>query len=193
MREVALQPDSSGMWASIAVSAFRGMHAGVSLLAAGDMAIGRRHELPYRARLLKVAGLPERVFGLRQVHSRLIVPISDQDLETIARFEADGLIADSPATTLTVTVADCLPVFIVDTRSGAFGLIHSGWKGTGIVIDALSFMAARYASRASDFAVTIGPGIGACCYRVPEERAALFCGALRRRLRGARVGWRAAP
>jgi len=32
----------------------------------------------------------------------------------------------------------------------------------------------RYGTRAANVAATIGPGIGSCCYHVPEERAELF-------------------
>jgi len=84
------------------------------------------------------------------------------------------MIAELSDVTLTVTVADCLPIFLVDTVTGAFGLVHSGWKGTGIVVDAVAAMTARHGTRPQDVVATIGPGIGACCYRVPEERAALF-------------------
>jgi hypothetical protein len=75
---------------------------------------------------------------------------------------------------LSATVADCLPIFLQDTANGAFGVVHSGWKGTGIVVNALAAMHDRYGTRATDVAATIGPGIGSCCYRVPEERADLF-------------------
>ena len=77
-------------------------------------------------------------------------------------------------TALTVTVADCLPVFLTDRRLGVFSLVHSGWKGTGIALAAVRTMAERFGSRPSDLSITIGPGIGVCCYEVPEERAALF-------------------
>ena len=84
------------------------------------------------------------------------------------------MITDRPDAVLSATVADCLPIFLQDTVSGAFGLVHSGWKGTGVVVNALRAMHDRYRTHAPDVAATIGPGIGPCCYRVPEERADLF-------------------
>jgi hypothetical protein len=102
--------------------------------------------------------------------------VDDQPAEALATVEADGMITDGPDTVLSVTVADCLPIFLLDTASGAFGLVHSGWKGTGIVLEALRAMRARYGTLPRNVTATIGPGIGACCYRVAEERAAFFAG-----------------
>ena len=168
----ALQPEA-GTLSSLLIVA-DGATAGISLAAAGDMAFSRRDTHPQRQRLLAALRIPrDTVYGLRQVHSRTVVD-ADGRPEEVARLEADGMITDRRDAWLTVTVADCLPIFIVDRRLGALSLVHSGWKGTGIVIDALRRMAARFDTRASDVAVTIGPGIGPCCYRVPGERAELF-------------------
>jgi copper oxidase (laccase) domain-containing protein len=52
--------------------------------------------------------------------------------------------------------------------------VHSGWKGTGIVVEAVRAMTIEFGSRAADIAVTIGPGIGPCCYTVPIERHEQF-------------------
>ena len=84
------------------------------------------------------------------------------------------MVSDRPDLLLTVTVADCLPIFLADPRTGAFGLVHSGWKGTGIVVEAVRAMTRAFGSRAADIAVTIGPGIGPCCYAVPAERHERF-------------------
>jgi polyphenol oxidase len=84
------------------------------------------------------------------------------------------MVTDRAELLLTITVADCLPIYLVDRRTGAFALVHSGWKGTGIVVEAVRTMASVYGTRAADLAVTIGPGIGACCYTVPDERYELF-------------------
>jgi YfiH family protein len=77
-------------------------------------------------------------------------------------------------TALTVTVADCLPVFLYDTETEAYALLHSGWRGTGIVLAALALMAQRWGTRPSSVAALLGPCIRACCYNVDEARAAAF-------------------
>jgi len=90
--------------------------------------------------------------------------------------EADGIISLSDDTVIAVTVADCLPIFISDRQSGAIGMLHSGWKGTGILTEAVHSMQRTFGSRAADLSVTIGPGIGSCCYEVDSERAREFAG-----------------
>jgi hypothetical protein len=100
--------------------------------------------------------------------------VEEQLPETLAGVESDGMITDRPDAVLSATVADCLPIFLLDTVNGAFGLVHSGWKGTGIVVNALRAMHDRYGTLPRNVTATIGPGIGPCCYRVPEERAAFF-------------------
>jgi copper oxidase (laccase) domain-containing protein len=67
-----------------------------------------------------------------------------------------------------------MPIFLFDPESGAYGMLHSGWKGTGIVVNAARLMARRYGTRMEKLAVHFGPHIGSCCYRVDEERAVLF-------------------
>jgi polyphenol oxidase len=149
------------------------LRAGISLARAGDMS--RRRAGPGRSRLFESLSIDESsVFALTQVHSRRVLVLDGQAPQELAREEADGIVTARADATLTVTVADCLPVFLVDHATGAFGLVHSGWKGTGIVCAALSAMAAAFGTDPSDVSVTIGPGIGPCCYRVPEERARSF-------------------
>ena len=172
-REVRLAPGPGGFRYDIPV--LPGMFAGISGAAAGTMALSRRAALPWRSKLFGSLGIAEgRCFGLRQVHSRQIVVVDEQEPEALAGIEADGMITIAAHPVLTVTVADCLPIFLADRRTGAFGLVHSGWKGTGIVVEAIRAMAARFGTRAADLSVTVGPGIGACCYQVPEERAERF-------------------
>ena len=149
--------------------------AGISLARAGDMALSRRFSLPCRDRLLADLGIGrEPVFAVRQVHSKEVLVVDGEEPDAIAGLEADGMVTARPDALLTVTVADCLPLFIVDRATGAFGLVHSGWKGTGIVLQAMRLLQERFGTRAADVSVTVGPGIGPCCYDVPDERAAGF-------------------
>ena len=67
-----------------------------------------------------------------------------------------------------------LPVFLYHSSGVPFAVVHSGWKGTGIAAAAVEMMVSRYRVAPADLHAVIGPGIGSCCYRVDEERAALF-------------------
>lgn len=135
------------------------------------MDLARRGDLPWRVRLFAALGVdPGRVRCVRQVHSCTVVRIDGSESPDGPFVEADGMATDRPDLLLTVTVADCLPIFLADRRTGAFALVHSGWRGTGIVVEAVRLMAAAYGARAADLAAAIGPGIGPCCYNVPAER-----------------------
>jgi hypothetical protein len=137
--------------------------------------MSRRRTGPARARLLSRLSIDESlVFGLTQVHSQRVLVLDGQAPGDLAGEEADGLVTARADAVLAVTVADCLPIFLVDPVTGAFGLVHSGWKGTGIVVQALQAMTAAFGTDPRTVSVTIGPGIGPCCYLVPEERALLF-------------------
>ena len=54
----------------------------------------------------------------------------------------DGIITNQPSIALGVYVADCCAVYIVDPKTPAIGLVHSGRKGTelGVVTNAIRQM-----------------------------------------------------
>lgn len=170
------QPDGAiAAPAFVAIGVAAGFRAGLSLAAAGDMDLARRAELPWRARLFAGLGLAaDHVRAVRQVHSRTVILVDGSEPADGPFVEVDGMVSDQPDLLLTITVADCLPIFLAEPRTGAFGLVHSGWKGTGIVVEAVRTMTRVFGSRTADIAVTIGPGIGPCCYTVPEDRYDLF-------------------
>ena len=113
----------------------------------------------------------------KQENQKVLFPCSLADAscaEDTAGKIGDGIITVNPSLIPTVTVADCDPLFLWEPRTGVFGIVHSGWKGTGIVADALALAAERYGANASDFFIAIGPHIRECCYCVDEERADYF-------------------
>jgi YfiH family protein len=150
--------------------------AGISLLCAGNMGLARRASDPSYGRLLAALGVTaDRARSVAQIHSRSVVIVDGQPPASVVAAQADGMATLRPDLLLTVTVADCLPIFLADRVSGAFAIVHSGWKGTGIVVDAIRHLAERFGTRARDLVVAIGPGIGPCCYTVPQERYEEFC------------------
>lgn len=86
----------------------------------------------------------------------------------------DGIITVNKSLIPTITVADCVPIYLFEPETGVFGIVHSGWKGTGIAIDAIRLAEKNYGAKAENFSVTIGPHIHDCCYIINEERAKFF-------------------
>lgn len=127
---------------------------------------------PRRDEWLRELGYtPSRTALRKQVHSRRIVhpdPVTDY------RDEADGTASDDPTLALAVTVADCMPIAVHDPVTGAFAMLHSGWRGTGILAHALELFQERWGSVGKDVHVLLGPCIGPCCYPVDEARAAEY-------------------
>jgi YfiH family protein len=144
----------------------------ISLKRAGDMGGSSHRNNPTRIRYLRSLGIQadRPVYSCRQVHAQRVVVVTDQNAEALSEIEADGLITSRRDAVLTVTVADCLPIYLIDGEHRAFALLHSGWRGTGIAVQALKHMEEEYGSRPSQIAVSIGPGIGSCCYRVGKDR-----------------------
>jgi YfiH family protein len=114
---------------------------------------------------------PLRVYSCRQVHSRDVAVVEHPESSLLQY--ADGLVSEKGAI-LSVTVGDCLPVYLYDTRHDVFALCHSGWKGTGITVEALTIMKKKYSTEPCDVAAILGPCIRGNDYDVDAERAREF-------------------
>jgi YfiH family protein len=142
-----------------------GIKAFISLKESGDMFSGNTENRKKYFRKLKVDY--ERVSGIRQVHSKDIRIVKDTRLGPYIK--GDGLITENRNAVLSVSVADCIPVCIYDSALDIFGVLHSGWRGTGIAGKAVEFLIKNYNSNPENIFMTIGPGIRGCCYEVSEE------------------------
>ena len=178
MRLFRILPSPTESYAPIPLpSAPSGLAAGISLRAAGDLRLGA----PARRPFFQALGFPpDRVYACRQVHSRRVLalracdPAASAAPEVIAEAEADGLACGRADCLLSVTVADCLPIFVYDRRGGPFALLHSGWQGTGIVTEGVRVLVHEYGADPGSLVAVLGPGIGSCCYAVDAGRAQLF-------------------
>ena len=83
----------------------------------------------------------------------------------------DGHATAARGVLLTVTVADCIPVYLVDPRRQAIALLHAGWRGTalGILGRGLELLAERAGSDPADVVMHAGVGICGACYEVGSE------------------------
>jgi YfiH family protein len=90
------------------------------------------------------------------------------DFTEPAHVPGDGLITNVPALLLTVQVADCIPVLVLDPVRRAVGAFHAGWRGTvaGIVGVGVAAMSTEFGCDPADMLAAIGPGIGPGSYVV---------------------------
>lgn len=117
---------------------------------------------------------PDRLIVPAQVHGSGVGRVSEANggrgaLEPETAVPGcDALVTNTPGLLLGITIADCLPVFILDPVRRAVGLAHSGWRGTAgrIAVRTLTAMQESFGTRPAECVVAIGPGIGPDGYEV---------------------------
>ena len=77
---------------------------------------------------------------------------------------------------LTVTVADCLPLYIWNNAQTVAGVAHAGWRGVrnNIAKEMVAACKREYDIDASDMKAFIGPHIGSCHFEVKNDVARQF-------------------
>ena len=101
----------------------------------------------------------------QQVHGDKIAVI-DRPLHHDHTFPGcDGLITNQRKHALGIHVADCGAVYIVDSKTPAIGLVHSGKKGTELAIaaKAIAQLQQHFGSDPADLVVQLSP-----CIRPPH-------------------------
>ncbi len=124
--------------------------------------------------LREASGCPRAVHS-RQVHGATM-DVHDSDAAGVFIGEGcDGHITKRPGVLLTVSVADCVPVFMVDPDRRALALVHAGWRGgaAGALEEGVAGLTGA-GCRVGDLLVHLGPSICGACYEVgPEVFSAL--------------------
>lgn len=88
----------------------------------------------------------------------------------------DALISDRRDCVLTVTVADCLPIYFYDYRRRVVAIVHAGWRSVSsqIVLKVVESLIKNYHSAPKDIEVMIGPHIKSCHFAVQDDVAKHF-------------------
>ena len=120
----------------------------------------------------------------RQTHSDIVHKVTAADrgagVTAPSLDECDALISNEPGLALVVSTADCTPILLWDSVTGAVGAAHAGWRGTASAIAAktVEAMKREYGSRPEDIHAAIGPNIGICHFEtdadVPEAMLSAF-------------------
>ncbi|MBZ9577703.1 peptidoglycan editing factor PgeF [Patescibacteria group bacterium] len=123
----------------------------------------------------------ERFLGKLGIKDKLAVKaglVYGNNVKVVSNEEAgktiektDGLITADKNLFLTITMADCLPIFIFDPEKEIIGLVHGGWRNLAQNILTLSVekIAENFGSLPKDILVGIGPGISQCHFEVKED------------------------
>lgn len=112
----------------------------------------------------------------RQVHEARVLRHGRVAPGLLIADDADGHATREPGILLTVSVADCVPIFLVDPERRAIALLHGGWRGAaaGILGHGITALRELAGTEPADLAVHFGPAICGGCYEVgPEVHNAL--------------------
>jgi len=126
-------------------------------------------------RLLALTALTAAVHA-RQVHEAEVRYHDEVRAGLRLADPCDGHVTNRTDILLTVSVADCVPVFVVAPEPRAVAVLHAGWRGAaaGVLERGLEVMDTRVGARPSGLHVHLGPSICGRCYEVgPEVFSAL--------------------
>jgi len=107
------------------------------------------------------------LFTAQQIHGNKVGVIDNCSRGPVGReFRGcDGIITNYRGIMLGLYVADCCAVYIIDPKTPAIGLVHSGRKGTelGVITNAITQMVERFRSNPAELIVQLSP-----CIRPPH-------------------------
>jgi YfiH family protein len=85
--------------------------------------------------------------------------------------DVDGHATAAEGVLLMVTVADCVPVYLLAPRHGVIALLHAGWRGTaaGILERGVALLAAKRGVTPADLVMHAGVAIAGHHYEVGGE------------------------
>lgn len=125
-----------------------------------------------RRRFLEAIGAEgARIVTARQTHSTGRVVIESLEQARGPQPDCDAMISRMGGVLVAIQTADCLPVLIGDTKTGAMAAIHAGWRGTAgrITERTIADMTLRLGVNPRDCIAALGPCACVECYEVGED------------------------
>lgn len=106
-----------------------------------------------------------------QVHGARVLTHGAGPAGWIIRDGVDGHVSRAPGTLLTVTVADCVPVYLAHPPTRSVALLHAGWRGiaAGILEEGTRALCRTADCGVESIVMHCGVGICGDCYEVGPE------------------------
>ncbi len=120
-----------------------------------------------------------QVHGQRVLDIRLLGRGGNEAFDMKQSVEGDGLVGVEPGLLGIISVADCVPVFLLARERRAWALLHAGWRGitAGVLQEGLALLRILGKADPAETEIYLGPAICGRCYEVGRE-VAFWLGAL---------------
>jgi YfiH family protein len=116
-----------------------------------------------------------KIIGASLIHGNNIVIVDSTTTQSMIS-DCDALITADKNCLLTVTVADCLPIYFYDSKKQLIALAHAGWKGVlnGIAQKTALLLINNFGCDPTDIEILIGPHIQKCHFEIQDDVASQF-------------------
>jgi YfiH family protein len=114
-----------------------------------------------------------------QVHGNVVARHDRAAAGLVLLDGVDGHVTRSDGVLLAVTVADCVPVYLLEVQNGAAGLLHAGWRGVaaGVLEAGVRALVETFSGSPENVAIHCGISICGMCYEVSPEVVCAVTGA----------------
>ncbi len=121
----------------------------------------------------KIGADQKKVIAAEIVHGSK-VELVDQKSEVMI-LGADGLVTKKKNVFLSVTIADCIPVYFCESKAQIVALVHAGWRGIvdGVIENAVAKIL-EIGGSVENLHLALGPGINQCHFEIGSDILAEF-------------------
>lgn len=125
--------------------------------------------LENRAKFFEKIGIDkDRVIAAEIVHGTKVEVVDSSSPRFV--LEADGLVTEDENIFLSITVADCIPVYFYEPGNKIFGILHCGWRSIvgGIIKNGIEKVV-NLGGKVENLKVALEPGINKCHFEIGKD------------------------
>jgi len=113
---------------------------------------------------------PSNVVSAEITHSNKVAVVTKKDAWNFVK-EVDALITNNPDLILSVTIADCVPIYFYDDVKKVFWIAHAGWRWitSNITKSMIDKFVNEFDSNTNDIKVFVWAHIQKCHFEIKED------------------------